>query len=105
MHLDRFLDGLKTALPEVCTDADLIAHLPNFFKSPATLNRLRSQGQCPPFFSVHPHIYYLRSDVLQWLKDKYQVKEAAAHQGKQTPRRQKEKQKAVAETCEAGNKC
>jgi hypothetical protein len=71
LNLKRFLDGLKTALPEVCTDADLIAHLPNFFKSPATMNRLRNQGKSPKFFSVFPHIYYLRDDVLDWLIDKY----------------------------------
>jgi len=76
-HLDQFLDALKTRLPAICTDKDLVEHLPNIFKNPATATRMRARGQTPAYFSIAPNIYYLREDVIAWLRGRYQ-KEIAA---------------------------
>jgi len=75
MHINKFLDILKSKLPEICTDKDLVLQLPSFFKSPCTITRLRSQGRCPPHFYVKPHIYYLKDDVIAWLKEQYKPSE------------------------------
>lgn len=71
MHLNKFLDVLKNELPEICADKDLVEYLPNFFKNPTAITRLRSQGRCPPYFHVPPHIVYLRDDILGWLREIY----------------------------------
>jgi hypothetical protein len=74
-HLDRFLDSLKTVLPEMCTDRDLVLHVPNIFKSLPTIHRMRLRGQVPPHFYVEPNYYYLRDEVVCWIHSKYQHKE------------------------------
>lgn len=78
MHINKFLDVLESKLPEICSDRDLVLHLPNFFKSACTITRLRSQGRCPPHFYVQPHIYYLRDDVLCWLREQYKEQKIKA---------------------------
>ena len=63
-HLDKFLDILKIELPDICSDKDLVEHLPDIFKNPCTLTRMRSRGQTPAYFSIDPNIYYLKEDVI-----------------------------------------
>lgn len=74
-YLDQFLETLKTELPEICTDRDLIEHLPDIFKNHCALTRMRSRGQTPPYFSIAPNIYYLKDDILAWLRSRYQSNE------------------------------
>ena len=71
-HLAYFLETLKTELPEVCADKDLIDRLPNIFKSLSSIHRMRARGQVPPHFIIDPYIYYLKEDVLAWLRSRYQ---------------------------------
>jgi hypothetical protein len=70
-YLERFLDSLKTVLPEICTDKDLVSHVPNIFKSLPTVHRMRQRKQVPAHFSVEPNFYYLRDDVICWLQECY----------------------------------
>jgi len=74
-HLDQFLEDLKTELPDICADKDLVDALPHIFKNPCTLTRMRARGQTPAYFSIDPNIYYLRADVLTWLRSRYQSSE------------------------------
>lgn len=74
-YLNHFLDTLQSELPTICSDKDLVKHLPNIFKNPGTLHRMRARGQAPAFFAIEPNIYYLREDVVCWLRERYQGKE------------------------------
>ena len=71
-YLNQFLDSLKSTLPEICSDKDLVLHVPNIFRSLSTIHRMRNRGQIPPYFSVGNYFYYLRDDVISWLKSCYQ---------------------------------
>ncbi len=72
MHnIEKFLEELKTKLPDVCADRDLVQQLPTLFKSHCTLTRLRAQGKAPPHFTIPPNVYYLRADVIAWLETHY----------------------------------
>jgi len=73
-HLNQFLTVLEVELPEICSDRDLVEHLPNIFKSLSTVHRMRYRGQTPPYFSIEPNIYYLKGDVIAWLKSRYNSK-------------------------------
>jgi len=73
-HLNQFLEVLKEELPEICSDKNLVEHLPDIFKNPGTLHRMRARGQAPAHFSIEPNIYYLRDDVVCWLRSRYQSK-------------------------------
>jgi hypothetical protein len=73
-HLDQFLSTLSTELPNVCSDKDLVNRLPNIFKNHCTLTRMRSRGQTPAYFSIEPNIYYLKEDVISWLRSRYNTK-------------------------------
>lgn len=79
-HLNQFLEALKAELPEICADKDLVEHLPNIFKNPGTLTRMRQRGQVPSYFSISPNVYYLRDDVICWLRERYQNKEVSMSQ-------------------------
>lgn len=70
-HLDQFLSSLSAGLPDICSDKDLVNHLPNIFKNHCTLTRMRSRGQTPAYFSISPNIYYLKEDVISWLRSRY----------------------------------
>lgn len=72
IHLNQFLENLKVKLPEVCSDRDLVEHLPDIFKNQCSLSRMRTRGQTPPYFLVPPHVHYLREDIICWLRDRYQ---------------------------------
>ena len=75
MHnMETFLGDLRNKLPEVCADRDLVQQLPSIFRSHCTLTRLRAQGKAPPHFTVTPNVYYLRDDVLSWLRSVYTTK-------------------------------
>jgi hypothetical protein len=70
--LDQFLETIESKLPEILSDKDLIHNVPEFFKSPSALSRLRSQKQSPAHFSISPScVRYLRADVIAWLKNRY----------------------------------
>lgn len=71
LHLDEFLEELKVSLPEVCADKNLVERLPNIFKNPGTLHRMRARGQAPAHFFIYPNVYYLRDDVLDWIRTRY----------------------------------
>lgn len=73
-HLNQFLEVLETKLPEVCADKNLVDNLPFIFKNPGTLHRMRARGQSPTYFFIDPNFYYLRKDVLDWLRSRYQIK-------------------------------
>jgi len=75
-HLNQFLEVLKEELPEICADKNLVEHLPNIFKNPCTLHRMRARGQAPAHFSIEPNIYYLRDDVVSWLRSRYKNNES-----------------------------
>lgn len=72
-NLDQFLDDLSDSLPEICVDKDLVTRLPDIFRNPPNLNRMRSRKQAPKHFYIHPHYYYLKADVISWLREKYQI--------------------------------
>jgi len=76
MNLDLFLDNLRERLPEICTDKDLVAHVPNIFRSLPTIHRRRKKMLVPTFFFIDPFFYYLREDVISWIRSKYEGKEA-----------------------------
>jgi hypothetical protein len=80
-YLNQFLEVLKAELPAICADKDLVEHLPNIFKSLSTVHRMRYRGQVPAYFSIEPNIYYLRDDVICWLRERYQSKEVSAQGG------------------------
>lgn len=52
-------------------DKDLIDSLPEIFRSHATLTRMRKLQQAPGHFYVKPNVYYLKKDVMEWLKKRY----------------------------------
>jgi len=81
-HLEKFLEVLNAELPDICADKDLVEHLPNIFKSLSTVHRMRYRGQVPPHFSIEPNIYYLREDVVDWLRSQYKVDEVDLSQVK-----------------------
>ncbi len=58
MNIEYFLEEIRSKLPDACT-----------------ITRLRAQGHCPPFFSIKPNFYYLRSDVISWLQERYKNQE------------------------------
>jgi Protein of unknown function (DUF551) len=72
INLNQFLETLRSELPQICADRDLITYLPDIFRNSSNLSRMRARGQTPPYFSIQPHIYYLRDDVLSWLRERYQ---------------------------------
>jgi hypothetical protein len=72
VYLNQFLKNLNASLPEICRDSDLIKYLPNIFKNPCSITRMRARKQTPKHFYIHPHYFYLRDDVIAWLKEKYQ---------------------------------
>lgn len=74
-HLNQFLESLKSNLPPICADKDLIEHLPNIFRNTSNISRMRSRGQIPSYFLIEPHVHYLRDDVINWFRDKYQIKD------------------------------
>lgn len=80
MNLNQFLNALRNVLPEICADKDLVLHMPNIFKSLPTIHRRRLKGQIPPYFFIDPYYYYLREDVMSWLRSKYQQEESESHQ-------------------------
>lgn len=90
LYLNQFLEFLKSELPVICSDKDLVEHLPNIFKNPCALTRMRSRKQAPPHFSIHPHIYYLRDDVISWLRERYQSEELSNEKLKQSYNTNKE---------------
>ena len=73
-YLNQFLNVLEVELPEICSDKDLVEQLPDIFKSLSIIHRMRYRGQTPPYFSIEPNIYYLKGDVLSWLKSRYNTK-------------------------------
>lgn len=73
-HLDQFLSALSAELPDVCSDKDLINQLPNIFKNHCTLTRMRSRGQTPAYFFIGPNFYYLKEEVISWMRSKYKSK-------------------------------
>lgn len=70
-NLDLFIDSLKSKLPEICTDKDLVKCLPDIFRNQCNLTRMRARKQTPPYIHVPPHFHYLKNDVLCWLREKY----------------------------------
>jgi hypothetical protein len=81
IHLDQFLEGLQTSLPEVCRDTDLVKHLPDIFRNPCNITRMRARKQAPKHFYIEPHYYYLKADVIDWFKEKYQGSEQLEREG------------------------
>lgn len=73
-YLDQFLSTLSEELPDVCSDKHLVNHLPDIFKNPCTLTRMRSRDQTPPYFFIAPNFYYLKEDVIHWLRSRYNAK-------------------------------
>ena len=71
-HLNQFLESLKSKLPPICADKDLIEHLPNIFRNASNICRMRARGQTPPYFLIDPHVHYLRDDVIHWIRGRYQ---------------------------------
>lgn len=55
-NLDQFLDDLSDSLPEICVDKDLVTRLPDIFRNPPNLNRMRSRKQAPKHFTFIPTI-------------------------------------------------
>jgi hypothetical protein len=72
-HLDHFLDRLQTSLPEICRDADLVTYIPDIFRNACNLTRMRARKQSPKYFYIDPHYYYLKADVIDWLKNSYNI--------------------------------
>lgn len=70
-HIDNFLSDLNANLPAICTDKDLVNSLPDIFKSHGSLVRMRQRGEVPHHFYISPNIYYLKEDVLEFLKKRY----------------------------------
>jgi hypothetical protein len=66
-----FIDNLNQRLPDVCTDKDLIQTIPSVFKSASTLNRMREKNIAPPHFFIKPNYYYLKGEVVSWIKSKH----------------------------------
>lgn len=98
MCLDKFLDVLNTELPPICADKDLVKHLPNIFKNTGTLTRMRARGETPSHFYIAPNIYYLRDDVISWLRDRYQTKEKTPKPKQKTSTNRSKDKHEVAET-------
>ena len=71
MSLNKFLEKVAKALPEICADLDLVEIVPTIFRSPANMSRLRLQNQSPRYFSIRKRFFYLREDVVEWLKNQY----------------------------------
>ena len=71
-NLNKFLTTLERDLPKVCADKDLVDSLPTVFKNSPTLTRMRARGETPPYFFIKPNFHYLREDVINWLKSRYQ---------------------------------
>lgn len=72
-YVDQFLSMLSADLPDICTDRDLIATLPSVFKTHSTLTRMRAKGEAPSHFSFPPYHYYLKVEILCWLKSRYRT--------------------------------
>ncbi len=70
-NIEKYLNSLQKKLPEICSDRDLVNNLPEIFKNPGTLTRMRARGQTPSYFSIDPNIYYLRDDVINWLRERH----------------------------------
>jgi hypothetical protein len=71
-YLDRFLGCLEKELPEICTDKILVERLPDIFRSLSSIHRMRTRRQTPAYFFIEPNYFYLKSDVLNWLRERYQ---------------------------------
>ena len=85
LHLNHFLEILQTELPEICADKDLVEHLPNIFKSLPTIHRMRQRGQVPAYFSISPNYYYLKNDVLAWLRERYKNEKTTSRSEQKKP--------------------
>lgn len=71
-HLQDFLESIKTNLPEISTEKDLVLHIPCIFRSLATVHRMRKRKQVPSHLFIEPNFYYLKGDVIDWLRAWYQ---------------------------------
>jgi tRNA(His) 5'-end guanylyltransferase len=71
--LDQFLKTLESTLPEILSDKDLVSSIPQIFKSASSLSRLRTSKESPPHFYISSAcIRYLKKDILDWLRSRYQ---------------------------------
>ena len=71
MNLNKFLYSVRDKLPEICSDKDLVKNLPDIFGSAPTIHRMRKKGQIPNHFVIEPFFYYLREDVISWIRSMY----------------------------------
>lgn len=79
--LDNFLEKLNSEIPDILCDKDLIKALPQIFKSPSSLTRMRASGQAPAHFSINKTcIRYLKNDVLSWLRLRYNSQQERNHE-------------------------
>lgn len=69
--LSDFISALNDKLPDICTERDLIQTIPLVFKSHATLTRMRERNLAPPHFYIEPNYYYLKGEVISWIKSKH----------------------------------
>ncbi len=67
--LEEFLSEIERRLPQICNEKDLLEHLPKIFTSRTTLDRMIKKGEVPPMLSINNHIYFLASDVVEWLRN------------------------------------
>ena len=71
--LDQYLETIESKLPTLSCDRDLVSIAPEIFKSPSSLSRLRSNREGPPHFNINStRIIYLKKEVLDWLRSRYQ---------------------------------
>ncbi len=67
MNLNTYLSKLENDLPEVCSTQHLVES--GLFGSEQTVRRLKKKGL--PYIQIGGRTKFLRSDVLEWLKNHY----------------------------------
>ncbi len=68
--VDDFVADIAAKLPERVRDEHLIDA--GLFTSNSAISKARSRGATPPYFRVtNKQLFYLKSDVLAWLRSRY----------------------------------
>ena len=65
-----YLDKLSSDLPEVCSETDLVKYFPDIFKSTRMVHRMRHRGETPTHFFLKSNRYFLKSEIISWLKSR-----------------------------------
>lgn len=73
LPVDDFVSNIAAKLPDRVRDKHLIEA--GLFPSNSAISKARDRGATPPYFRVtSKQLFYLKSDVLAWLRGRYSEK-------------------------------